>query len=226
MRIKSHSAELTENSVRRVITSWAGLVSAPRNAGETRAEAAPRPRRRARAGPRGRSGTSGCARPNLPPGHHFHHLEEKVPRLRAPPGSNGEATSGSARGCPPQPAGTTGERGLCATGRGGPGARGAHFDGSEVTGRGLLARSSHKLPAPLTACCPPAPPPCRHLRAIPARPRLVPPARLGVHAQASRFTHRAGAGLCLVAHTQGPGCTCVAGHGLTMQALLFAEGLV
>lgn len=231
MRIKSHSAELTENSVRRVITSCAGLASAPRNAGETRAEAAPRPRRRARAGPRGRSGTSGCARPNLPPGHHFHHLEEKVPRLRAPPGSNGEATSGSARGCPPQPAGTTGECGLCATGRGGPGARGAHFDGSEVTGRGLLARSSHKLPAPLTACCPPASPTSPASARNPSSPAPCAPARLGVHTQASRFTCRAGAhctgaGLCLVAHTRGPGRTCVAGHGLTMQALLFAEGLV
>lgn len=197
MRIKSHSAELTENSVRRVITSWAGLVSAPRNAGETRAEAAPRPRRRARAGPRGRSGTSGCARPNLPPGHHFHHLEEKVPRLRAPPGSNGEATSGSARGCPPQPAGTTGERGLCATGRGGPGARGAHFDGSEVTGRGLLARSSHKLPAPLTACCPPASPTLPASARNPSSPAPCAPSTSGcarsgleVHAQGRCALHR------------------------------------
>lgn len=115
----------------------------------------------------------------------------------APPGSNGEATSGSARGCPPQPAGTTGERGLCATGRGGPGARGAHFDGSEVTGRGLLARSSHKLPAPLTACCPPASPTLPASARNPSSPAPCAPGTSGcarsgleVHAQGRCALHR------------------------------------
>lgn len=80
---------------------------------------------------------------------------------------------------------------------GGPGARGAHFDGSEVTGRGLLARSSHKLPAPLTACCPPASPTLPASARNPSLPAPCAPGTSGcarsgleVHAQGRCALHR------------------------------------